>query len=169
MRSWDYSTDIHLAASSPIPLLGKWLNCIKGQGDLVGIKMNLLESQHWTMWGMSRFRHSGISPSPQERARLLPRVGKGLAAFAWTKLCSWFSFHRSRVIGVLISRECGPRPPPAVYVHPLTSCFLEIALPALPLLTSHMATDPAGPAVVLEQSACTPAGSQRLYHPLWDL
>lgn len=51
--------------------------------------MNLLESQHWTVRGESRFRHSGISPSLQERVRLLilPRVGKGLAGTMGKDCC----------------------------------------------------------------------------------
>lgn len=50
-----------MVASSFLHLSGKGLNFIKGQDDLVGIKMNLLESQRWTVQGESRFRHSGIS------------------------------------------------------------------------------------------------------------
>jgi hypothetical protein len=113
VRSWDYSTDIHLAASSPIPLLGEWLkfikgqgDFIKGQGDLVGIKTNLLESQHQTAHACGECADSGISPSFQERVRLLPRVGKGLAGARGKGSC--FCSERT-VFLVLLPQEPGHR------------------------------------------------------------
>lgn len=56
-----------MVASSFIHLSGKGLNFIKGQDDLVGIKMNLLESQRWTVRGETQIQAFRHFPSLQER------------------------------------------------------------------------------------------------------